>query len=56
MRSAYSQEATSSGSSAFFDEGKLVVVVNGFQKKTQKTLAKDLEKALRIKAEYESEK
>ena len=40
----------------FFDEGKLVVVVNGFQKKTQKTLAKDLEKALRIKAEYESEK
>ena len=40
----------------FFDEGRLVVVANGFQKKSQKTPSKEIEKALRIKAEYESEK
>jgi len=37
----------------FFDEGKLVVLANGFQKKTQKTPRKEIELALRIKAEYE---
>lgn len=40
----------------FFDEGKLVVLANGFQKKTQKTPKKEIELALKIKAEYESEK
>jgi phage-related protein len=40
----------------FFDEGKLVVLANGFQKKTQKTPKKEIERALKIKAEYESEK
>ena len=40
----------------FFDEGKLVVVTNGFQKKTQKTPKKEIEKALKIKIEYELEK
>lgn len=40
----------------FFDEGKLVVLANGFQKKTQKTPQKEIDKALKIKAEYESEK
>lgn len=40
----------------FFDEGKLVVLANGFQKKTQKTPKKEIEKALKIKKEYESEK
>ena len=40
----------------FFDEGKLVVLTNGFQKKTQKTPKKEIEKALRIKQEYELEK
>ncbi|MCH6235861.1 type II toxin-antitoxin system RelE/ParE family toxin [Cognataquiflexum rubidum] len=40
----------------FFDQGKLVVLANGFQKKTQKTPKKEIEKALNIKAEYESEK
>jgi phage-related protein len=39
----------------FFDEGKLVVLANGFQKKSQKTPKKEIEKALKIKAEYESE-
>jgi phage-related protein len=40
----------------FFDQGKLVVVANGFQKKTQKTPEREIELALKIKAEYESEK
>ena len=40
----------------FFDDGQLVVLANGFQKKTQKTPQKEIEKALRIKKEYESEK
>jgi len=40
----------------FFDEGKLVVLVNGFQKKTQKTPKSEIEKALKIKNEYETEK
>lgn len=35
-----------------FDEGKLVVLFNGFQKKTAKTPKKEIEKALRIKDEY----
>lgn len=40
----------------FFDEGKLVVLANGFQKKTQKTPKKEIEKALKIKEEYENDK
>lgn len=40
----------------FFDEGKLVVLTSGFQKKTQKTPKSEIEKALIIKKEYETEK
>ena len=40
----------------FFDQGQLVVLANGFQKKTQKTPKKEIEMALKIKAEYENEK
>jgi phage-related protein len=35
-----------------FDEGNLVVLFNGFQKKSQKTPKKEIDKALRIKDEY----
>ena len=35
-----------------FDEGNLVVLFNGFQKKTQKTSRKEIAKALKIKKEY----
>lgn len=35
-----------------FDEGKIVVLFNGFQKKSQKTPAKEITKALKIKEEY----
>ena len=40
----------------FFDEGKLVVLANGFQKKTQKTPKSEIYKAIKIKIEYEKEK
>jgi phage-related protein len=40
----------------FFDQGQLIVLMNGFQKKTHKTPKKEIELALKIKAEYESEK
>ena len=36
----------------FFDEGNLVVITNGFQKKTQKTPKQEIERALKIKNEY----
>jgi phage-related protein len=35
-----------------FDEGSIVVLFNGFQKKTQKTPGSEIEKAVRIKNEY----
>ena len=35
-----------------FDNGNLVVLFNGFQKKTQKTPRSEIEKAKRIKEEY----
>jgi len=40
----------------FFDKGQLVVLANGFQKKTQKTPKGEIEMAVRIKKEYESQK
>ena len=40
----------------FFDEGQLVVLANSFQKKTQKTPKNEIEKAIKIKNEYENEK
>ncbi len=39
----------------FFDKGQLVILANGFQKKTQKTPKKEIEKALKIKEEYEND-
>ncbi len=39
-----------------FDEGKIVVLFNGFQKKSQKTPQKEITKALRIKDEYYADK
>jgi phage-related protein len=40
----------------FFDRGQLVVLTNGYQKKSQKTPKREIEKALKIKEEYENEK
>ncbi|QQS51021.1 MAG: type II toxin-antitoxin system RelE/ParE family toxin [Bacteroidota bacterium] len=39
----------------FFDQGKLIILANGFHKKTQKTPKKEIERALKIKEEYENE-
>ena len=39
----------------FFDKGKLIVLANGFQKKTQKTPRKEIDKSLKIKQEDENE-
>jgi len=36
----------------FFDGDKLVILLNGFMKKTQKTPKKEIEKALRLMKEY----
>jgi len=40
----------------FFDQGQLVVIANGFQKKSQKTPKQEIDLALKIKGEYEHEK
>lgn len=39
----------------FFDRGKLIILANGFHKKTQKTPTKEIERALKIMEEYENE-
>lgn len=39
----------------FFDQGQLVVLMNGFQKKSQKTPKTEIEKALKIRKEYEQQ-
>lgn len=40
----------------FFDKGKIIIIANAFQKKTQKTPKNEIELAKKIKAEYEKEK
>lgn len=40
----------------FFDGGKLVILLNGYQKKTQKTPKKEIDKATRLMYEYFTEK
>ena len=41
---------------SFFDEGKLIVLVNGFHKKSQKTPKKEIELAEKLKKQYFDEK
>lgn len=36
----------------FFEEGNLIILLSGFQKKTQKTPLKEIKKAERLKKEY----
>jgi phage-related protein len=40
----------------FFDKESLIILANGFYKKTQKTPKHEIEKALKIKKEYEGKK
>ena len=41
---------------SFFDKGQLIILVNGFQKKTQKTPKQELEIAEQLKKQYFHEK
>jgi phage-related protein len=40
----------------FFDKGRLVILLNGFTKKTQKTPKREIDKALRLMNDYFNEK
>ena len=40
----------------FFDKGKLVILLNGFTKKTQKTPKKEIDKAVKLMKEYYEDK
>jgi len=40
----------------FFDQGNIVVLINGFLKKTQKTPKNEITKALQLKQRYYDEK
>ena len=40
----------------FFDEGRLVILLNGFHKKTEKTPKSEIEKAERLKKQYYEDK
>lgn len=41
---------------SFFDEGNLVILLNGFQKKSQKTPRNEIELAEKLKKDYFNEK
>ncbi|MFZ1323218.1 MAG: type II toxin-antitoxin system RelE/ParE family toxin [Ignavibacteria bacterium] len=41
---------------SFFDKGRLIVLVNGFQKKSQKIPKKEIELAEKLKKQYFDEK
>jgi len=40
----------------FFDNGRLVILLNGFQKKTQKTPKSEIDKAMLLMKEYFNDK
>ena len=40
----------------FFDEGNLIILLNGFQKKSAKTPRREIEKAERLKKNYYEDK
>jgi phage-related protein len=40
---------------SFFDKGNLIVLGNGFQKKSDKTPRQEIERALKIMEEYQNE-
>ena len=52
MKSGLKMMETSTVSFGCFDEGNLVILFNGFQKKSQKTPQGEIDKAKRIMNEY----
>ena len=41
---------------SFFDKGQMIILINGFQKKSEKTPKKEIEKAEKLKKQYFDEK
>jgi len=41
---------------SFFDKGELIILINGFQKKTRKIPKREIEKAEKLKKQYFYEK
>jgi len=41
---------------SFLDKGQLIILINGFQKKTRKTPKKEIDKAENLKKQYYDEK
>ena len=41
---------------SFFDKSKMIILINGFQKKSQKTPKKEIEMAEKLKKQYFDEK
>ena len=41
---------------SFFDEGRLIILLHGIQKKTQKTPGKELDRAKKLRREYYEKK
>ncbi len=41
---------------SFFDKEQMIILINGFQKKSQKTQKKEIEKAEKLKKQYFDEK
>lgn len=41
---------------SFFDKGQMIILINGFQKKSQKTPKKEIVKAEKLKKQYFDEK
>lgn len=41
---------------SFFDQGRMIILINGFQKKSQKTPTNEIELAEKLKKEYFNEK
>ena len=41
---------------SFFDEGRLIILLHGIQKKTQKTPRKELDRAKKLRKEYYEKK
>jgi phage-related protein len=47
---------TNFGIFCFFDQGNLIILLNGFQKKTEKTPKNEIDRAERLKQKYYEEK
>lgn len=56
MKRGFSLAQIFGGYFVFFDGDKLVVLINGFQKKTQKTPKNEIAKALSLMSSYYEEK